>query len=264
MFKVGFVQFAPVRHNVIWNITRLQNLLSGVRCDLLVLPELANSGYLYSSTAEMKAFAEPADGSGEFLSTMKDLAGKMGGVIVAGYAEQAAEGLYNSAAAVSADGVLQNYRKTHLFGGEKKLFLPGNTGFNLFEHCGVRIGILVCFDWIFPEAARSLALKGAHILAHPTNLVLPYCQSAMVTRSLENHVFSITANRYGSETLANQVLNFSGASQVIDPQGNRLLQAAVDQDSIQVCEIEPALAENKRINAENDLFADRHPEFYLG
>ena len=128
----------------------------------------------------------------------------------------------------------------------------------------MRIGMMVCFDWIFPEAARSLALQGAQIITHPANLVLPYCQQAMLTRSLENGVFSITANRYGLEVLGEQKLAFTGASQVVSQRGARLVDAPTSGDCVAVVEIDPAAAEDKRITPRNDLLGDRRTEYYRG
>jgi predicted amidohydrolase len=262
MFKVGFVQFRPVRGDVAANVAAMQSLLAGVRADLVVAPELANSGYMYASPTDLAPFSEPGDGSGPFLSTMRLLAGRIGGVIVAGFAELGAGGLFNSAAAVSSEGILQVYRKTHLFADEKLLFLPGDTGFRLFEHRGARIGMMICFDWQFPEAARTLALRGAQIIAHPANLVMPYCQAAMVTRCLENRVFAVTANRYGAEELGDASLTFTGASQALDTRGGRLLEAPVEGDCVAFCEIEPSLADDKGLGERNDLVGDRRPEMY--
>jgi predicted amidohydrolase len=262
MFKVGFAQFVPLRADVAANIAALQDLLDGVRADLLVLPELANSGYMYAAPCDIAPHAEPGDGSGPFLAALRAVAARIGGVIVSGFAERSPEGLYNSAAAVCADGVLQVYRKTHLFGDEKVLFLPGDTGFRVFEHRETRIGMMVCFDWHFPESARTLALRGAEVLAHPANLVLPHCQTAMRTRCLENRVFAITANRFGTEDLGEQRLTFTGASQVVDPRGQRLLQAPPDATWVDVCEIDPMLADDKRVGKRNDLLGDRRPEMY--
>lgn len=263
MLTVGTVQFAPVRCAVGANIGRVEALLRGVRADLLVLPELANSGYLYAAPEEIAPYSEPGDGSGPFLAALVRLAGQTGGVIVAGFAERAASGLYNSAAAVSANGVVQVYRKTHLFLDEKTLFRPGDTGFQVFEHAGARIGMLICFDWYFPESARTLALAGAQLLAHPSNLVLPHCQTAMVTRCLENRVFAITTNRYGAEALADgRSLTFTGASQVLSPRGERLCQAPVEGDAVLVAEVDSVLADDKRVTPRNDLFADRRPALY--
>lgn len=262
MFKAGFVQFSPVRFDVEHNITLLQALLSDKQADLLVLPELANSGYLYAGPQDLAPYAEPGGGGGPFLRALQELSEQTSGLIIAGFAEQGADGLYNSAAAVSAEGVLQIYRKTHLFAAEKDLFRPGDSGFQTLKYRGVRIGMMVCFDWIFPEAARSLALQGAQIIAHPANLVLPYCQQAMLTRSLENGVYSITANRCGREELAETSLEFTGASQVVDPRGRRLAQAPQAEDCVQILQIDPAAADDKHITSYNHLFNDRRPEWY--
>lgn len=259
---VGFVQFAPARHDVAANISRVRQLLRGVRADLLVLPELANSGYMYAAPDALAPFSEPGDGSGPFLSALRVLAAETGGVILTGFSESAPNGLYNSAAAVGAAGILTVYRKTHLFFEEQDLFLPGDTGFSVFEHAGASIGVMICFDWYFPESARTLALRGAQVIAHPSNLVLPHCQTAMVTRCLENRVFAITTNRYGTETLGDKRLTFTGASQLMSPLGERLLQAPVDGDCVLLAEIDPALADNKRPTTRNDLLADRRPEHY--
>jgi predicted amidohydrolase len=262
VFKIGFAQFTPVRYDVAANVTAVERLLHGVEADLLVLPELANSGYLYVSPGALAPFSEPGDGSGPFLAALRRLAGRMGGVIVAGFSERAPAGLYNSAAAVGAGGVIQVYRKTHLFADEKLLFEPGDTGFRIFEHAGARFGMMVCFDWFFPESARTLALRGAQIIAHPSNLVLPYCQTAMFARCLENRVFAVTTNRYGTEELAQQRLTFTGASQIMSPRGECLSQAPTEGDYLAVVEIDPAAADDKHVTARNDLFADRRPEMY--
>lgn len=263
MFTVGFAQFAPQRYDVAVNIAVVEALLHGVRADLLVLPELANSGYMYMSPADLAPYAEPADGSGPFLAAVQRLARATGGVVVTGFAEQAQEGLYNSAVAISETGVIQLYRKTHLFYDEKGLFLPGDTGLRIFEHAGMRIGMMICFDWYFPESARTLAIRGAQVIAHPANLVLPHCQTAMVTRCLENRVFAVTANRYGVETLADgRSLTFTGASQVLDARGRRLCQAPVGGEAVMTVEIDPFLADDKHVTARNDLFVDRRPEMY--
>lgn len=262
MYRIGFLQFCPLRHDVAANIATIARLAAGLRADLLVLPELANSGYMFASPSDLRSCAEPGDGSGPFLTALRQLAGQTAGLIVAGFAEATPAGLYNSAAAVDATGVRQVYRKTHLFQDEKDLFLPGDTGFQVYEHRGVRIGMMVCFDWFFPESARTLALRGAQIIAHPANLVLPWCQTAMVTRSLENAVFSITTNRFGAEELGEKRLTFTGASQVLDPRGQRLLQAPAAGEAVATCAIDPTQADRKQIGTRNDLFADRRPEMY--
>ena len=262
MFTVGYLQFFPVRFNVETNIKTIRDLLSGIKADLLVLPELSNSGYLYTDPEDIFPYSENGDGSGPFLSALNDLAKETNGVIVTGFAERTQKGLYNSAAAISADGVMKIYRKIHLFADEPTLFLPGDRGFQVFEYRSVRIGMMICFDWIFPEAARTLALMNAQIIAHPANLILPFCQRAMVTRSLENGVFSITTNRYGMEQTTQRKLTFTGGSQILDEKGTLLLQAPIEGDCVNLCDIDPLNAENKMITGRNHLLIDRRPDKY--
>jgi predicted amidohydrolase len=123
--------------------------------------------------------------------------------------------------------------------------------------------MMICFDWFFPESARALALRGAQIIAHPTNLVLPYCQTAMMTRCLENRVFAITANRYGTESLGPTSLTFTGASQLLSTKGERLLLAPESGDRVLWAEIDPSLADDKHVTPRNDLFLDLRPDMYM-
>ena len=262
-FRICLVQFKPERKKVRANVKKLTHLLAGITADLIVLPELSNSGYLYDSTDALLPYSDPQDGSGEFLSSLRGLADQSGGVIVAGYAERDGSHLYNSAAAISSDGVIANYRKTHLFSKEKSLFEPGNSGFLVFDWRQVKIGMMICFDWIFPESARTLALSGAQIIAHPANLILPYCQDAMITRSIENKVFTITANRIDTERLQNKTLYFTGQSQMTAPDGEILYRGPKHKATIHILEINPDDALDKEISKENDLFKDRKTEYYL-
>ena len=217
---------------------------------------------LYPSPAELAPHSEPADGSGPFLSALRELAEQTGGMIISGFAERAGDALFNSAAAVTREGVLAVYRKTHLFSTEQDLFQPGDTGFAVFPYRDAAIGMMICFDWYFPESARTLALRGAQIIAHPSNLVLPHCQTAMTTRCLENRIFALTTNRYGTETLGETSLTFTGASQLMNPLGERLLQAPTAGDCLLLAEIDPAAADNKRPTPRNHLFENRRPEMY--
>ena len=261
-FRIAILQFEPVRNNVDRNITTIEQQLSEIQADLIVLPEMANTGYLYASQAALEPFAEQSEGKGPFLSALRRLAGETGGAIVSGYTEKDKNSLFNSAIAISPNGILANYRKTHLFYAEKDLFHPGDSGFFTFNWKRVSIGLMICFDWIFPESARTLALAGAQIIAHPANLVLPYCQAAMITRSIENRVFTATANRIGTEQLGETTMTFTGMSQITAPSGEVIYRAPKDKAVLQVIEIEPELALNKNITERNNLFQDRRPDLY--
>jgi len=113
----------------------------------------------------------------------------------------------------------------------------------------VKIGVMICFDWCFPEAARILALKDAEIICHPANLVLPYAPKAMFARSIENRVFTITANRIGVEERGGERLSFIGLSQVTSPKMEVLIQAGESVEDAGVVEVDLLLARNKWITS---------------
>lgn len=127
-FSMAVVQFAPQRKDVQTTIQKVQELIGKAHSDLIALLELANSGYLYESDEALLPYSESGDGNGLFLPALREMAKSSGGVIARGYAESDNGHLYNSAAAVSGEGVLSYYRKTHLYVGEKNVFQPDNTG----------------------------------------------------------------------------------------------------------------------------------------
>jgi predicted amidohydrolase len=132
------------------------------------------------------------------------------------------------------------------------------------EYRGARFGMMICFDWIFPESARSLAILGAQVILHPANLVLPYCQRAMFARSVENRVFVATANRVGRETNAfGDDLHFTGGSQVVTPDGEYVLTLNDSESAIRSVRIDPSLADKKALNEFNTILQDRRPELYI-
>ena len=171
--------------------------------------------------------------------------------------------IYNSAVLVDSSGVVTVYRKVHLFDREKLFFAPGQEGFQVIDYRGAKIGLLVCFDHMFPEAARTLALRGAEIICHPSNLVLPeYGQLTTRVRAIENKVFWILSNRYGEEERGGRRLVYTGESQIVAPGGKVLGKAGAKEEKLFMVDINPADAQSKRIAELNDLFKDRKPELY--
>ena len=261
--KIGFVQFRPIFGRPIENLKRVEKLLDGKSADLIVLPELFDTGYLFISRDETFNLASTLPGL--VSDGLQRIAEKINGHIVAGVCERAGKKIYNSACLVSPRGLVGVYRKSHLFGPEKRWFDKGDTGFKVFEINGIKVGLMVCFDWIFPESARVLALKGAQIICQPANLILPYCQQAMVTRAMENRVFIITANRIGKESRKwASSLAFTGASQIVSPTLEILAKAPKSRSCVGIVEINPDEALNKIFFPKNDLFLDRRPELYVG
>ncbi|MEA2103344.1 MAG: nitrilase-related carbon-nitrogen hydrolase, partial [Candidatus Cloacimonadota bacterium] len=259
--KIGFLQFYPQLFNEIKNLDTICKLMQDCEADLIVLPELATSGYIFTDRNELAHYTAPAY-SGRIANFFRQLSQKYKCAIVTGFAENENNHFFNSQMLVLPNGKIHIYRKTHLFYKEKEIFNPGDTGLNVFEYKGVNLGLMICFDWIFPESARTLALKGADIICHSANLVLPFCQKAMVTRSIENRVFIITANRFGSEKNADEKFNFTGMSQITDVTGNVLINAGKDEECVKIVDIEPQRARNKNVTEFNNIFLDRKEDFY--
>jgi predicted amidohydrolase len=245
--------------NVEENLIRIREILEKAErsdVEVLVLPELCNSGYAFKNISEAIASAEPIP---EGTVSRELLAWSGGGrLVVAGICEKTPKGLYNSALAVANGEHITTYHKIHLFLNEWDWFLPGQEEPPVIEYRGYQFGIMVCFDWAFPEVARILALNGAQVILHPANLVLPYCQDAMVTRSIENRVFTATANRVGTE----RGLTFSGASQITDVKGNKIAQMNSKETGIVWADIDPSLSDDKNITERNDVLTDRRPSLY--
>ncbi|MFZ3073335.1 MAG: nitrilase-related carbon-nitrogen hydrolase [Thermodesulfobacteriota bacterium] len=263
--KAAFMQTSPefgeVEKNVD-SVVRKIALRSSEGIGLVVLPEFFSTGYQFKTKAEARELAEKAP-DGYTTRRLIEVAKKTWTHIVFGMAEIDGKNLYNSAVLVGPKGFIGTYRKAHLFWNEKKIFTPGNMPFKVYDIGTAKVGMMICFDWLFPEAARRLALLGADIIAHPSNLVLPHCPKAMITRCLENRVFSITANRVGREARIKGVrLTFIGQSQVVSPKGEVLCHAGRMRPEFKIIEINPKEARDKKITPLNDIFADRRVELY--
>ncbi len=260
--RVGVYQNHPEFGKTQANLDKAIQDLSSVDADLVVLPELFNTGYQFVSIPELEQLAEEIP-SGDTCQAMISLARDRNMFFVFGVAEKSGKDFYNSAALVGPDGFIGKYQKTHLFFEEKDFFSPGKTGFNVFDIGQAQIGIMICFDWWFPEAARALALGGADIICHSTNLVLPHCQKAMIIRALENGVFAITSNRVGTEERGGKdPLTFTGESQIVDNAGQIKAKLSLTETGLAFADIEPAQARDKAIASRNDRFSDRRPDFY--
>ena len=259
----GFFQFSPVFGAVQRNLETILKAIHTFEGHLLVFPELALSGYQFLSKEEVRELAEDIP-SGHIIKALEEAIGGRDLHVVVGLAERDHALVYNSAVLIGPNGYIGTYRKTHLFFEETLWFAPGDTGFLVWDIGKAKVGLLVCFDWFFPEAARSLAIKGADILCHPSNLVLPYCPDAMVTRCLENRVFAITANRVGREQRGEKpALSFIGMSEIVAPNGRVLCRSSQKDQELRLCEMDVAEARDKRINPYNDLLKDRRPEWYV-
>ncbi len=257
--KIGFMQFAPALADVDRTIRRIDDLITHCKgVDLLVLPELCNSGYNFESQQMARESSEPVEDS-VFVWYLESKCAQLNLHVVSGFNEREGDRLFNSAILVGPRGYIGRYRKLHLFMKEKTFFQPGDAGLPVFDIGTCRVGMLVCFDWIFPEVWRVLALRGADLICHPSNLVLPgFAQRAVPIHALTNHVFVVTCNRVGSE----RELRFTGLSTVADPKGDVLLQASHGDEELRAAEIDVLKARDKKVTPLNDIFQDRRPDEY--
>lgn len=259
--KVGFIQFCPKLTQKEYNVNQVLSMMEGADAELIVLPELFNTGYLFRSKDELRELAEEVP-EGKTTQTLLSAAENRGIHLVAGIAERSGDKIFNTAILVHPDRRVSTYRKAHLFMDEKALFSAGNTPFKAWKIGGARIGMLICFDWIFPEAARTLSLSGAQIICHPSNLMMPWAQAAMITRAVENRIFIITANRIGKDQRGDKTARFTGLSQIVDPEGTVLCKAKADEPMVGVVEIDTSRADNKNVTEQNNIFQDRRPDLY--
>jgi 5-aminopentanamidase len=233
---------------------------------IVVLPELVTSGYVFGSIDEVEAAAVPADG--ELLRGWAREAGHGDMVVVGGFCERAGDGrLFNSCALVDGEGVRAVYRKLHLWNEENRWFSRGEEPAPVAQTRYGRIGLAVCYDLEFPELTRGLALDGAELIALPTNWPhegdppdgRPILHSLAVTTAYLSRVFVVVCDRCGAE----RGLEFEGGSVIAGPDGAlRAGPLAGRGPGTLTAEIDLSEASDKRSNEHNDAFADRRPELY--
>jgi predicted amidohydrolase len=261
-YTAAAFQFHPALHDREANRTDLERAITGIDAALLVLPELCTTGYVFESRDQLLAQAETRDGRA--CAMWRDLARTRAAAIVAGFAERDGDAVYNAAALALPDGSLTIYRKTHLFGIEKGLFAPGDSGFLVVPWHGIGLGLMICYDWRFPESSRTLALRGAEVICHPSDLVAPprLWKPVMQTRAVENRVYTITANRTGTEQFRGEDVTFHGCSQIVDVNGAVLAEADAAFTGWIRAELDSERPRQKSFSPYNDIFADRRPEYY--
>lgn len=222
---------------------------------LTILPETVTAGWILDPPG-MARVAEAGDGSGLALSAWREAARKNGTAVIGGYPERVGDRLYNSVAVIDRHGtVIGGYRKLHLFGSEAEMFEPGDLGLPIFEVDGVSVGVLVCYDLRFPEAMRTLALRGAQLIAVPTAWVIGYdpdttpestrigqVEGALVQANL-NQVYVACADLSGE--IAG--VRFLGRSLIASPYGQPVAgPLPADGALVAVADVDPAEAERAR------------------
>jgi N-carbamoylputrescine amidase len=236
--------------------------------DLVVLPELCNSGYVFETREEALALSEEVPG-GRTTQAWMDAAARYNLVIVGGITEREGENLYNGAAIVGPRGYLGRYRKNHLWAAENLFFEPGNLGMPVFQIGAGRIACAICYDIWFPETFRLAALQGADLLCVATNWVpmpqqpsnLPVMANILAMGGAHsNSMFVAAADRVGVE----RGQPFLGSSLIVSHTGWPLAgPASFDREEMIFAEVNLADARRKRsLNEFNQLLRDRRTDVY--
>ena len=262
--RVRCQELSPIPGDFHANVAAIETAILdafGSGIELLVLPELATSGY-YITTGEAGACSLEGN-SGAFHRWGALLPRK--GVVVVGFVECDGDTLYNSVAVITADGPIAVYRKSHLWDSERDLFRAGSSPAPVVDTPVGRLGILICYDLEFPEMPRNLALRGAEIIVVPTNWPSvsrpkgehpPEVIQAMAA-ARASRVAIVCCDRRGNE----RGKEWTEGSTVVGPDGWRIGR----KSDIGILDANLEIAsERTRIGPRNDVVMDRRPELYSG
>lgn len=266
--QIAGVQTDVVFRDVNANLSLLEATVrneSSLGTQLTIFPECFSAGYCFDSTEEARSFSEAIPGP--TTDRVAKLCRELKTFVVFGMIERSGGDIFNTAVLIGPDGLIGSYRKIHLpYLGVDRFTTPGNRPFEVLEAAGVRIGMLICYDGGFPEAARVLSLRGADLIVLPTNW--PPGGSCMAeysvnSRAMENGVYFAAVNRIGTEG----GFSFIGKSRICSPAGDTLTSFDADSSGILRAEIDPLVARTKRLvrvpgRHVIDRMADRRPEMY--
>lgn len=237
--------------------------------DIVVLPELANTGYHLHDRAEALALAEPVTGA--TVTAWHEIAQRSGAVIIGGLCELDDQGqARNSSVIVDSTGIRDVYRKTHLWDLEKEIFAPGDEHPRVIDTVHGRLATLICYDIEFPEWVRLAALAGAELIAAPTNwprVSVPQGERSFLIANVQamaaaNHIFVAAADR---AVEAERGHEFTGGSVIVGPDGY-LVEPMLEngRSGIVLASCDLSSASDKTLGAVNDSFGDRRVELYEG
>jgi predicted amidohydrolase len=232
---------------------------------LIILPECALTGYCFSSLEEAFPVAEPIVGP----STEQVMAAcrELNVYVVLGLLERDGDKCYNTAVLLGPHGLVGKHRKLHLpYMGIDRFVEPGDLPLTVYDTEVGKIGMGICYDLMFAEHSRVLALQGADILVFPSSwpkVGRVLSDYIVPTRAIENRVFCVAVNRVGTE----RGTKFPGGSKIVHWFGRTLAEGKPDEEDILYAEVEPAEARQKRYvivqgEHEADFINDRRPEFY--
>ncbi len=268
---VACLQFEPRFGEIAANLAEMEALArraAAQGAQVLVFPELAETGYVFQSLDEVRSLSAPIpDGRpSQFLIA---LAHDLGVYIVTGLCERAGENFYNSAMLCGPEGYIGTFRKLHLWNNEKQFFRAGNLGLPVFDTEFGKVGIAICYDGWFPETFRGLTGAGAELICVPTNWVPlpdqepgtePMANVLHKAAAHSNGVAIACADRIGTER--GQL--FLGCSLIVGPRGWPLAGPASRTDTeILIAEVTFGDSENqRRVSPRNDVWEDRRTDLY--
>ena len=242
--KIGFCQYDVAYKDIERNMKTIESMLKDVTADIVVLPELALTGYYFKDKSTLARLCEEKHMT-PMIERLRSIASKKDIAIVIGLGEVQDDSLYNTAYLIDHTGVIGKHRKIHLTDIES-IFTAGET-IDVFEVKGVKIGLSICFDTWFPEMFRSLASKGADLVMVPANFGGSWTLDVLKVRALENSIPVVLSNRIGKEMIEDSVEYFRGESMVVDGFGNPLLRA-FDQPQTGIVELDVhAFSRNKSL-----------------
>ncbi len=275
--RVGATQMA-CSWDIEANLERAERLVRQAAADgaqIILLQELFATPYFCSEmNRDHFRLAEPGDSS-DLIRHFSALAGELGVVLPLSYFERDGDRFFNSLRVIDADGrVLSNYRKSHIPSGpgyqETFYFAPGDSGFMVWETAFARIGVGICWDQWFPEAARAMALQGAELLFYPTAIGSEpeepgldssgHWQRVMQGHAGANLIPLIASNRIGVEVNGGCELTFYGSSFICDHTGAMLKTASRDRQEVLVQSID--LDATARARDQWGVFQSRRPDLY--
>jgi predicted amidohydrolase len=269
--RVACIQMEPRIGQKADNMARsLQGIAEAAAAgaQLVVLPELCNTGYVFASREEAFAAAERVP-DGPSCHAWIRAAAEHGVAIVAGIGEHAGDRIYNAAVIIGPAGYLGTYRKNHLWGEENLFFAPGDLGVPVFEIAGGRIACAICYDLWFAEIYRMAAIGGADLLCVPTNWVpmreqpghLPMMANLLAMAGAHgNSIFVAAADRVGVE----RGQPFLGNSLIVGPSGWPMAgPASLEREEILLADLDLSEARRMRdLTPFNNVLNDRRPEVY--
>lgn len=215
--EVAYLQYPISKGNPMANLEKVESMCKGTSADIVVLPELAFTGYYFDSVDALAPYAS-ASIHKEIIERLTKLVKDESIGIITGMALFSGDDVYNAVVALDGSGIVHTHRKVSLTENER-IYTRGNRA-EVFSLKGIRIGVMICFEAWFPRLGEHLRKSGAQLFVMPSNYGGPWTTHVARVRALENNRPVILANRTGQEWIEGELETFRGESRIIDAWGN--------------------------------------------